>query len=49
MDWEGLALGLAMMGEAEQPCAVCGDVHDKHCETEDLGGYRDPAEDVRFA
>jgi hypothetical protein len=49
MDWEGLAMGLAMLGNAEQPCEVCGDIHDSHCEPEDLNGYRDPGSDPRFA
>lgn len=51
MDWEGLAIEQAMIVilDAEQPCEVCGDIHDNHCEPEDLKGYRDPGSEPRFA
>jgi hypothetical protein len=41
-NWTGLAMGLALMGEEEQPCNICGDVHEGTCEAEDLGNYADP-------
>lgn len=48
-EWESMLMVLAMCAETEQPCEVCGDIHEKQCEPESLGGYRDPAEDPRFA
>jgi hypothetical protein len=43
--WEGLARGLAMLAAAEQPCSVCGDVHEGTCEDETDWKHADPVND----